>query len=420
MQKLNLINKLLLAGVIIAFSALSSCTKLAKDEIIQQPNQAIAFTPVSGTKNTILTIRGDNFPLSGVQVKVNGKVAQVLSNTATQITAVVPVNAGSGAVEVQIGNSWYNAGSFEYLYTYTVTALTSGASGDVDGAFGTAKFDEILGLAVDGSNNIYSSTYTVPALRKFNMAASTVTKVASSGFGGAEFIASASDGTIYWADEDNNLIRKITTGGVVSTVVSPGFGVVSVALAKSGNIYVAGITSIAKYSPTGTLIWRLNSHGGAGNVNGDTSVVKFQLYGGIKVSDDESKVYVIQNVMAGSYPSAIKVLDLNAKKMSILAGSATSAGMDDGANLDATFTLALDITLDKFGGIYVADYGNDAIRYISNGNVRTVIGLSGTGDKDGVGNDAKLKSPYGVVVDANNNLYISDYGNNKLKKVILD
>ena len=143
------------------------------------------------------------------------------------------------------------------------------------------------------------------------------------------------------------------------------------------------------------------------------------MYGSIDVDASETKIYVINNTLAGNYPSKIKVLDLTAKTLTTIAGTGVG-GYVDGTALDAEFSLAYGVALDKTGGLYIADYFNSAIRYLKNGTVSTVIGGNGSGDLDGVGTAAKINSPQQVGFDSKGNMYIADYGNTKIYKVVID
>jgi hypothetical protein len=239
--------------------------------------------------------------------------------------------------------------------------------------------------------------------------------------GGGEFLTTDAAGNIYFADEDDRQIIKITPAGVASTLIStPTYRVQGVKVGASGNIYVSGngssTSSIAKYSSNGTLLWRLVSHG-SGNVDGDTSLVKFALYGNIEVDPTETKIYVVSNPSSG--PSKIKVLDLTSKTLTTFAGAAT-AGFADGPALDAQFAFIYSITLDKQGGMYIADADNAAIRYLKNGVVTTVIGGNGSEDVPGIGTAAKLGYPQNVAFDSKGIMYIADWANNKIYKVVID
>ena len=77
----------------------------------------------------------------------------------------------------------------------------------------------------------------------------------------------------------------------------------------------------------------------------------------------------------------------------------------------------LGLTVDNADQIYVADTGNNRIRKVdTEGNVTTLAG-SAQGYADGNGASALFDEPWDVVIDATGNLYVADYGNNRIRKI---
>lgn len=416
-------NKVALAALMACLcGSLTSCFKEVDVKQIGQQTGVLQMSPAAGPKNTVVNISGANFPdKSQVQVKINGKAVTVLASTANNIQVQVPAGTGSGKVEVTFGGSTYDAGTFTYQNTYTLTSLTSGDVGTQDGPLATAQLEDVESLAIDANNNMYVGNYYGKKLRKINLTTGTVSTLADL-TGGMEFLSTDAAGNVYYVDEDNNQLVKVTAGGTTSVLASPSFGIQAVKVGASGNIFVVGRTNIVKYSPTGTLLWRLSSHGGSGNVDGDTSVVRFAQYGGIDVDPSETKIYFLQNSLSSSagYPSQVKMLDLTAKKITTIAGSGSAGGLVDGSGTDARFSLAYGVTLDKQGGLYVADNFNGAIRYVKDGVVSTVIGGGGFGNREGIGTAALIDGPQHVAFDSNGNMYIADFNNTKIFKVVVD
>ena len=94
-------------------------------------------------------------------------------------------------------------------------------------------------------------------------------------------------------------------------------------------------------------------------------------------------------------------------------------GHKDGPDTLAQFNEPVDVVSDKNGNLYVADMGNHCIRKIDrNGYVTTIAGIPGNdGDIDGSISVAKFRSPVGVVVDDNGDIYVTEWGNAKLRKI---
>jgi sugar lactone lactonase YvrE len=102
-----------------------------------------------------------------------------------------------------------------------------------------------------------------------------------------------------------------------------------------------------------------------------------------------------------------------------LAGQAGASGNTDGLGNQARFNAPYGVAADKAGNVYVSDSGNNCIRKItSDGMVSTLAGLPGyAGSADGSGDNARFANPQGLAVDAHGNLYVADTGNNTIRKI---
>jgi len=101
-----------------------------------------------------------------------------------------------------------------------------------------------------------------------------------------------------------------------------------------------------------------------------------------------------------------------------LAGNGTQGSLN-GTAKNATFNGPTGLTLDAAGNVYVADNNNNQIREISSaGTVSTIAGSDSSGAVDGIGANAYFFGPTGIVADANANLYVTDAGNELIRKVV--
>lgn len=84
----------------------------------------------------------------------------------------------------------------------------------------------------------------------------------------------------------------------------------------------------------------------------------------------------------------------------------------------ASFNYPVGVAADASGNVYVADFGSQKIRKISPaGVVTTLAGSGAVGDVDGTGTAASFYSPHGIAVDALGNVYVAERDNNKIRKI---
>jgi sugar lactone lactonase YvrE/type II secretory pathway pseudopilin PulG len=294
--------------------------------------------------------------------------------------------------------------------------------------------------------NISSSTgiqagactgHTVPGGSSNNSNTVIVSTLAGSGTAGyldgtgtaAQFnqprsVAVDSTGNVYVADHNNNRIRKISPSGVVTTLAGSGTASFAngtgtaaqfnspsgIAVDSTGNVYVADrINShIRKITPSGVVTSFAGSVTG-GIADGTGAAAQFFGPYGVAV-DSAGNVYVADT---GNHRIR-KITPSGA--VTTLAGS--TFGYADGTGAAAQFKNPMGVAVDSAGNVYVSDQGNNRIRKISPAGVVTTLAGSGVqGFADGTGIAAQFYSPYNIAVDPAGNLYIGDAGNNRIRKI---
>ena len=281
----------------------------------------------------------------------------------------------------------------------TTTVAGNGLYGDVDGsggAGGTAEFNQPWGDAVDTSGNIYVADYGNNCIRKIDVQGN-VTTIAGNGTGGfvdgsggsqgtAEFSGPAgvvvdSAGNLYVTDSNNNSVRKIDIDGNVTT------------LAGNGN---SGFID------------------GTGGMNG---TAEFSYPVGIAI-DSNGILYVGDG---NNY--SVRKIDSHGN-VTTLAGNGNDGDIDGtgGMNGTAEFTYPSGVAADSSGNVYVADYSEGAVRAIdSDGNVTTLAGNGTSGFVDGTlgrNGTAEFREIRGVATDRAGNVYVADWGNSRIRKVV--
>ncbi len=319
-----------------------------------------------------------------------------------------------------------------------VSTFAGNSRGYVDGTGTGASFFNPIGVATDLAGNIYVVDNGNNRIRKITPAG-VVTTFAGSGIAGfadgtgtaASFnnpwgIATDAAGNVYVADQGNNRIRKITPGGVVTTLAGSTYGYadgtgtaakfsfpVGVATDASGNVYVADELShrIRKITPSG-VVTTLAGSGTAGFADGTGAAASFNNPYGV-ATDATGNVYVADdsnNRIRKITPSGV---------VTTLAGSGTP-GFADGTGTAASFNDPVGVSLDAAGNVYVADYTNNRIRKITPTGVVTTLAGNNSGEPyDGIGTGASFSNPYSVAADASGNLYVSDFNNNRIRKILI-
>ena len=316
------------------------------------------------------------------------------------------------------------------------TLAGSGVIGSANGIGTAAQFSGPRGVAVDSSGTIYVADADNHQIRKIT-AAGVVTTLAGSGTAGsangtgiaAQFttpygVAVDSSGTIYVADTFNNLIRKITAAGVVTTLAGSGAvgsangtGTAAqfnnprgIAVDSLGTVYVADTSNhqIRKITAAGVVTTLAGST--YGSTNGTGIGAQFAYPYGIAV-DSSGKVYV-----GDSQNNLIRKITA-AGVVTTLAGGSRFGGSANGIGGTAQFAYPMGVAVDSSGTVYVADYYNYSIRKITPaGAVTTPAGLA-PGFADATGIVAKFAAPVGVAVDSSGTIYVADSDNNRIRKI---
>lgn len=104
-----------------------------------------------------------------------------------------------------------------------------------------------------------------------------------------------------------------------------------------------------------------------------------------------------------------------AGEVTTFAGS--TAGFNDGIGASAKFKYPRGICIDSQNNLFVTDGENDKIRKVTpSGEVSTIAGSS-EGFSDGTATEAKFNNPFGITIDLKGNLYVSDRLNYKIRKI---
>jgi sugar lactone lactonase YvrE len=333
------------------------------------------------TSGTITNYAGS----AGVPLPISDTVA--ITQSLDMPASVAPDGAGGFYFTSPTHNRVYRVTSDGKLFVVAGDG-TAGFSGDGTAAI-SARLDTPLGVAVDAAGNIFI------------------------------------------ADYDNGRIRKVTPGGVISTVAgngsyqgtgdngpatSAGMGPIGVAVDAAGNIFIADTDNdrVRKVNTAG-IITAFAGSGNNGFAGDNGPATSARLAAPVGVAVDTSG-----NVFLADYDNfRIRKVGTNGVITTIAGNGSYEYGGDGGPATSAGIgptSIAVDVT----GNLFIADFDNERIRKVtSSGSIST---LAGTGERGfsgdgGPGTDAELRDPFGVAVDAAGNVFIADASNNRVRKV---
>ncbi len=319
-----------------------------------------------------------------------------------------------------------------------------------DGAAATlARLSTPSGVAVDTAGNVYIADQNSKVIRKVDVTGIITTLAGNTiaGYSGDGGMATDAQlyyptgvtvdllGNIFIADEFNNVIRKVTPDGRISTYAGNntiGFSgdggpatnaqfwhPADVGVDSVGNLYIADQdnSAIRKVNTSG-IISTIAGIGGVSGFSGDGGIAtnaKLNFPQGIAV-DKAGNAYV-----ADFYNSRIRRIDAVTGKISTIAGNGGSGFSGDGGEAtNAQLFDASAVAIDKHGNVYISDYYNSRVRKVyRNGLINTIAGCdtAGFAGDGGAATLAQINYPEGVAVSDSGILYIADYNNSRVRVV---
>lgn len=315
------------------------------------------------------------------------------------------------------------------------TGSYAGISDSVNGTGRAAHFAGPSGVAYDGAGNLYIAEAST--IRKLVIATGVVTTIAglAGAFGPDDGTGSAARfnnpsglvydgaGNLYVADTNSNAVRKVVVAtGVVTTLAAFPAALsqpVGIAYDGAGNLYVGdyGDSSIKRITVPGGIVTTIAGMPfSTGSTNGTGSTARFNQPKGVTL-DGAGNLYV-----ADSANRTIRKVEVSTGVVTLLAGTALSAGQVDGTGTAARFDGPSDVEWDGGTKLYVVDQNNHTIReiVISSAVVTTPMGRADvTGCADGADGFGRFFFPAAATVDLAGNLYVVESSNNAVRKVVI-
>jgi sugar lactone lactonase YvrE len=457
--------------VAVMFSA--SCSKTATP-------QTIVVIPTVGTIKVIENLTDTSAQSGGVvisagngAIKTNGvcysatdqtpttadsKTSDSVYNPGTSVTAFTSHLHGltPGTKYYLRGYATNSAGTgYGSVVTFTTLAANAGTNivavstfagtgiaGYMDGPSSGAQFNNPAGITVDSKGNIYVSDTFNDLIREISPAGNVTTIAGNQSPGlingtiplSTEFYAPSgqvvdAQGNLYVSDQGNNVIRKITPAGVVTTFAGTGQ-----AGYRNGAVDSAHLTgtsdSLARFnSPQGLCI------DGTGNIyvadrgnnvireimpNGRTKTIAGNKVKGFIDATDEAAFFDTPTGVAVDSKGNVWVTDQGNSALREISSSGVVTTIFGSPAQQNLLGYPAAITIDTQGNLYIADESGRIFEYTTGGVLYLLAGaLNATGLNNGPGGKALFNYPQSIAIDASGNIYVADQYNNCIRKITI-
>ncbi|MEI6783873.1 MAG: immunoglobulin domain-containing protein, partial [Verrucomicrobiota bacterium] len=417
-------------------SAVAALTVQAPPVITVQPASQIA---VAGSSPILSVVVAGSGPFEYLWYFASTNLVQSSTNSSLTVSGVLAKNGGNYTVMVTNPYGSVTSQVATLMVMFPPSVATQPSSQAV--SLGT---NVALSVTVDGTgpfsyqwrfngvdlpNNIIT-TVAGNGTRGYSGDGGAAT---NAGFDSPHGIALDGFGNQYIADLFNNRIRKVDTNGTITTIAgksATGFsgdgglatnaslsGPMGVGSDAVGNLYIADYNNyrIRRVDTNGiiTTVAGKSVSGYSGD-GGAATNASLRFPCGVAL-DGYGNVYI-----ADSYNNRIRKMDATGTITTVAGKSASGFSGDGGLATNADLSGPLGMGSDAVGNLYIADYGNNRIRRVdTNGIITTVAGKAAAGysGDGGAATNASLRNPYGVTLDGFGNLYIADTSNNRIRKV---
>ena len=336
-----------------------------------------------------------------------------------------------------------------------ITTVAGSGSADYSGDGGSAtraSFNAPHGVALDAAGNVYVTDAASRRIRRFSQGG-TISAIAGNGLFKAPIdgvaattsflstpagIAVDGKGNAYIVDLRNQRIRKVNRAGVITTVAGNGIAGFSgdggpataasvnlyfnsgLTVADDGSLYIGDTYNqrIRKVTPDGLIVTVAGS--GSYDFSGDggpATKAAFRFVFGV-ARDNLGNLYVADN-----WNHRIRKIALDSTITTVAGNGVQGFSGDGGPATSASLNYPVAMALDATGNLYISDAGNNRIRrVIQNGVISTIAGngTAGFSGDGGPATSASLYSPVAISLDNAGNLYVADRANQRIRRIAPD
>jgi sugar lactone lactonase YvrE len=340
-----------------------------------------------------------------------------------------------------------------------------------DGAVGTATAltNPFFVFADSATGNLWIADFWSNRVRLYTASTKIVTTVVGSGAvgdGGPATSASLyyprnpaldGNGNVFFVDAQNNRIRKVSASdGTISTVVGTGIPCpVGTDVCGDGGLAVNAALFMPRTvttEPSGNLLVADDGDSRIREVNGSTGIITTIVGSGnlcttpfstcgdggpaLSAKLNDARAAVLDGAgnlyFVDTQDNRVREVDTTGTITTIAGGgpdgtapigcfAGTYTG-DGGPAVDSTLNCPAGLDIDANGNLYVSDTDNNVIRKIDTGTPRIITTIVGTGTAGHTGNgglatNATLNLPLRISTNGAGNLFISDSGNNVIRRV---
>jgi gliding motility-associated-like protein len=301
-----------------------------------------------------------------------------------------------------------NAGAAVPPHTMVSTFAGNGSFGSVNGASLAASFANPVGVVINAVGNMFVLDNSSGLVRKISPTG--VVSTFAGGFNGPLGIAVDAAGNLFVSDSGGDLIMEISPVGVITTFFTNNY--LNPPCCGVGFVLPAGLAA-----PGGGFLLVANP----GNQQIDDITpggVSLPLNEGFPFSVLNNPWGITTDPFGNFYFSDQGTNNIYNSDFTPVAGSGTP-GSTNGTGAAASFNTPSGVATDAEGNIYVADQGNNLIRKVTPAGVVTTFAGSGMqGSANGPDTLASFNRPAGITVDPYGNVYVTELGNNLIRKIV--